>query len=612
MQPRTSQLGHDRFDDDRAAPYTAIENRNAPPVADGEPPTRPFGQPEWAGVEIEGEAIALPQPLASAASSADDAPPMLITDRLDDHIVAALDARQITVAAGDTAWLRLALLNNGDRPATFRVHVEGWVSEEWVSIARAGEVASADDDAHAQLWLQPGERVLLTIALSPPRLSAARAGDHPFAVVVRSPEYAPHNSRLGAVLTILGYSDVMLGHVQPRQVTVSWRRRQARLLLPVTNRGNVEANFFVQAAPYPRRQGDAYSISFQLPTNPDAADPPRTKARPRWRATAGRQPCATFTLKPGQTVVIGATVRPPAPPLLGLRSRQTHLRLAVGLVKAEQAPLTATVAIQRAPLISAWLLGAVFALAVLSVAGALLVTAVATALTNRPTVAPVAQPAPAPQLVTIVVQLAEPARTEPGAPAHTVERPAAPVVVDPAAPIVRPDQVTAPGAPSRHAGFEPAALQPASAERAQAASSPLTYQQMFQEIALRYDLNWRVLAGQAYIESGFDALALGASGDMGLMQILPNTWREWAPVVDAADPFDAYANTLVAAAYLDHLREVLGRRGQPEIEWMLVAYNWGIDKVAGHLDAGLTWDELPVGRRQYAIEILRIAETIPP
>ena len=32
---------------------------------------------------------------------------------------------------------------------------------------------------------------------------------------------------------------------------------------------------------------------------------------------------------------------------------------------------------------------------------------------------------------------------------------------------------------------------------------------MFQEIALRYDMNWRMLAAQAYIESGFDSLALG-------------------------------------------------------------------------------------------------------
>src|SRR5690606_21801986 len=102
----------------------------------------------------------------------------------------------------------------------------------------------------------------------------------------------------------------------------------------------------------------------------------------------------------------------------------------------------------------------------------------------------------------------------------------------------------------------PAAVEPI---RAPAAAQPaLTYGQMFQEIALQYDLDWRLLAAQAYVETGLDALALGNDGDMGLMQVLPSTWREWAPAVGAKDPFDAYSNTLVASAYLDYVRAELG------------------------------------------------------
>lgn len=50
---------------------------------------------------------------------------------------------------------------------------------------------------------------------------------------------------------------------------------------------------------------------------------------------------------------------------------------------------------------------------------------------------------------------------------------------------------------------------------------------MFRAIGRRYDLSWRMLAAQAYIESSFDSVALGDGGAMGLMQIMPNTWREW-------------------------------------------------------------------------------------
>ena len=100
-------------------------------------------------------------------------------------------------------------------------------------------------------------------------------------------------------------------------------------------------------------------------------------------------------------------------------------------------------------------------------------------------------------------------------------------------------------------------------------------------------------------------------GAMGLMQVLPDTWREWAQPVEASDPFDAYSNVLVAATYLDHLRSDLAGKGYPDTQWMLVAYNWGPDKLRSFLEDGGTWDTLPEARRQYATEILRIAKTIP-
>ena len=120
-----------------------------------------------------------------------------------------------------------------------------------------------------------------------------------------------------------------------------------------------------------------------------------------------------------------------------------------------------------------------------------------------------------------------------------------------------------------------------------------------------------MLAAQAYVESGFDSLALSNAGAMGLMQILPGTWREWAPTVNTSDPFDSYSSVLVAAVYLDYVRSQLAAKGYTGKEWMLVAYNWGPDKLSDFLAAGGAWETLPDVRRQYASEILRIAQTIP-
>ena len=141
---------------------------------------------------------------------------------------------------------------------------------------------------------------------------------------------------------------------------------------------------------------------------------------------------------------------------------------------------------------------------------------------------------------------------------------------DGSVPRVQPNQVTAPDV-TRPPSTQDPALQPAPAARAET----FTYAEMFQEIGSRYELGWRMLAAQAYVESSFDSLALGPDGDLGLMQVLPQTWHEWAPVVDASDPFDSYSNVVVAAAYLDYLRTLLAERGHSDLRWVLVAYNWG-------------------------------------
>lgn len=137
------------------------------------------------------------------------------------------------------------------------------------------------------------------------------------------------------------------------------------------------------------------------------------------------------------------------------------------------------------------------------------------------------------------------------------------------------------------------------------------YVEIFQEIGQRYNVDWRILAALAYRESGLNPQARGGSGEYGLMQVLPATWNEWAPLVQVSNPWDVYSNVLVGAAYLSYLQTSLAEMGQPDVRWALAAYNWGPDRVATLLDRQGSWYDIPVPQRQYVADILMGVEAAP-
>jgi hypothetical protein len=136
----------------------------------------------------------------------------------------------------------------------------------------------------------------------------------------------------------------------------------------------------------------------------------------------------------------------------------------------------------------------------------------------------------------------------------------------------------------------------------------MSYEAMFKEVAQDYDLDWRMLAEQAYQESRLDPWNLGDKREIGLMQIMPATWNEWAPKVGATDPWDPYSNVLVAAAYLDYLKGYCSDVGYPGDECMLVAYNWGPHNLRQLVDNGGDWGQVPAKVRHYAYDILQATE----
>jgi soluble lytic murein transglycosylase-like protein len=136
----------------------------------------------------------------------------------------------------------------------------------------------------------------------------------------------------------------------------------------------------------------------------------------------------------------------------------------------------------------------------------------------------------------------------------------------------------------------------------------MAYEDIFQQVAQKYGLDWRLMVEQCFRESRFDPLAVGAASDMGLMQIVPATWDEWAPKVGVYDPFDPESNITVAGAYLAWLGEQLAKAGHPEPYWVLAAYNWGIGNVLRLFQSGGGWKDVPDVRRDYATGIILAAE----
>ena len=561
-----------------------------------------------APIEIDGEAtlietVARPHAATTTAPGAEEPPvtqpPTLeSTDQIDERIVVTLGNRQHAIAAGDTATYELTLLNNGPQPAHFSLRFAESQPGRWLTSPLPA------------VRLQPGERTTVTVALTPPRAAISRAGDYTLTFVVTADAYPDQQSQVAARLTIAPFVELKLGKVVTPYRTLTWWRRSVLVTAPVFNSGNNPTPILVRA----QDGAGVCQIAFQ---------------------GAGirqmRQQQAVVTIPPGRMTPIPMQLYAQSQAWFGRTKRIAPIHLTVAAKATPKVTQTASFKVALAPVIGPWQIASflgllAFVITSVGLGSLALLIALLVSFAQPATPAPASAPPPAPSIVTILVQpatsskdlsLSQPATTAPAA-APVVINAASPIVNiagnpqpdvrNPAVPLVQPEQVSAPAGASaiNTAGAAD------TAGRQTTAQTTMTYAQMFQEVAGRYDLNWRMLAAQAYIESSFDPLALGSHGDLGLMQIRPSTWREWAPAVTAADPFDSYSNVLVAAVYLDYLRTTLGKQGHTEREWILVAYNWGPDKVLQHLENGGGWADLAPERRQYAEEVLRLAETIPP
>lgn len=577
----------------------------------------PLPLQNWRVLEIDGEAtiVETDSPQVAGNDFADDfaeddgavdalrAP---IADRGDEVIVLGLSPRRVELAAGERAPLTVELLNNGPVATQFVLSVEGWLPEAWLAL---GEQSVWP----VRVYLQPGERRTLVLHVSLPQRPPAAAGDHPFALVAQAERYPNRRARVGAVVAVAPVDAFGVGAAQPALVKTGWFRRSARFLLPVSNLGNRPLRLTVVGIDRDRE------LDFAFDRTHDTGVDTLQGSDDDWEF--GMSP-ARLHLGPGEAARVGVTVTPRRRVLAGFTPVARPFRL---MVRADRDPAARRVVDMRLlqqPLLGPWhflgaALGGVFAFFALGLSGLALLLALRGEFTPTAPVAPAPVATPAAPMFAFVIQLDQPAQTARSAePVAAGQAQAVPPPSNgaPALPVVRADQITAPGQPTPlgQAPLLPVvSAPPAAASPRVTADQGMTYAQMFQEIGLRYDLDWRLLAAVAYVESGFDSLALSSAGDMGLMQIRPATWREFAPALGASDPFDSYANVLVAARYLDYLRTLFSTRGYPQVELMLIAYNWGPEPVLNHLAAGGAPETLPAERRLYAEDVLRTARSIP-
>jgi hypothetical protein len=157
----------------------------------------------------------------------------------------------------------------------------------------------------------------------------------------------------------------------------------------------------------------------------------------------------------------------------------------------------------------------------------------------------------------------------------------------------------------------PATAQSLPATRAPTASP---YAAHIAEASQRFGIPTPWITAVMGAESAYDLLAVSPAGAMGLMQLMPSTWRELRVRYGLGDnPIDPRANILAGTAYLREMHERYGT-----IPAMLAAYNAGPARYDEHLATGRP---LPAETRAYVASLaprlgagplLAEPRTVPP
>ncbi|MBY5867802.1 lytic transglycosylase domain-containing protein [Rhizobium leguminosarum] len=120
------------------------------------------------------------------------------------------------------------------------------------------------------------------------------------------------------------------------------------------------------------------------------------------------------------------------------------------------------------------------------------------------------------------------------------------------------------------------------------------------EAAKRFAISERWIRAVMQAESDYDPLAVSPKGAMGLMQIMPVTWKELRTRYRLGDdPYQPRDNILAGAAYLAELHDLYGSPG------FLAAYNAGLGRYEKHL---VSDERLPAETVNYIAKIMSLID----
>jgi hypothetical protein len=114
---------------------------------------------------------------------------------------------------------------------------------------------------------------------------------------------------------------------------------------------------------------------------------------------------------------------------------------------------------------------------------------------------------------------------------------------------------------------------------------PPQYQSWVNEAARQLGIPAAVVAAQINHESGFDNNAVGTSGELGIVQFLPSTWKDWS----GGSQTDLNAEL---SAYIGFMRKLLDQN-KGDLYAALSAYNGDTSGQAGYANTILEQANLP-------------------
>lgn len=242
-------------------------------------------------------------------------PPDLTSEAI---ILEIPEERERTVNVDQTTSYQLTIINGGNIVATFVVGIAG-LDERWV-------IASPP-----QVNLFEGERTTVTINITPPRHPDSRAGQHPFAIIVRSPNYPDQRSQRGAVLNINPFYDFTVDELTPKRQTISWFKRYGQTHISITNTGNSDTFFRIEGEDDER----ACSFEFNIPGQ-----------------VVGLARQADLQVPSSETISIPISITPYSRRLIGLRKRTYNFTITTTLLTEQQnTPRSLLGDLKSAPLI---------------------------------------------------------------------------------------------------------------------------------------------------------------------------------------------------------------------------------------------------------------------